>query len=489
MTICIYSGRFQPFAPHHYKTYLKLKTLFNKVYIATTNVTNETDSPFNFETKRKIILKYGIPYSDVVCVKSPYKAHEITGNYDLEKTVVVFAVGEKDKSRINFKKQDGSNSYLKPYFHGLPHEYANTSGYVYFCNTLKNGPKILNSTEIREKLKFATSETFKALLNWNDEELEYEIKSSLNNCISNQSKRKHINHLYEDETTVEDIIQVIRDICRVTFYEKYDGRNIKFKFDGNRLLVSRNKTQIKSPIGIDALDLSLRNHKSYDLLKEVYVDSLRCVENCMMKKTDWIDAEILHQSGNVIDYGQDLKIALHALVEFDETGMETSRNIDGLTELANTLNAVAKELNESISFIAPKPLSLPDCNFNHIITELQTFPQNTLIMDFDKENFTLLKTIILKFENEVIKKLFPANILDYNKLKRQISDISIQVQRCSDVKKTIKYQESIMTLDLIGGVNSCNSVEGAVFAYMGNMYKCTGSFAPLNQILGLFKFG
>ena len=37
--------------------------------------------------------------------------------------------------------------------------------------------------------------------------------------------------------------------------------------------------------------------------------------------------------------------------------------------------------------------------------------------------------------------------------------------------------------------NITSSVEGVVFIYKGNAYKFSGSFAAVNQILGLFKYG
>ena len=40
-----------------------------------------------------------------------------------------------------------------------------------------------------------------------------------------------------------------------------------------------------------------------------------------------------------------------------------------------------------------------------------------------------------------------------------------------------------------GGFEKLVPNEGLVFFYKGNTYKLTGTFAPLNQILGIFKFG
>jgi hypothetical protein len=41
----------------------------------------------------------------------------------------------------------------------------------------------------------------------------------------------------------------------------------------------------------------------------------------------------------------------------------------------------------------------------------------------------------------------------------------------------------------LGGFDKIVPNEGIVFVYGGNTYKLTGAFAPLNQILGIFKYG
>jgi hypothetical protein len=51
---------------------------------------------------------------------------------------------------------------------------------------------------------------------------------------------------------------------------------------------------------------------------------------------------------------------------------------------------------------------------------------------------------------------------------------------------TLKHQ--LEKLEAIGGLSSIVPSEGIVFKYKGNTYKFTGSFAPINQILGLVNF-
>jgi hypothetical protein len=51
-----------------------------------------------------------------------------------------------------------------------------------------------------------------------------------------------------------------------------------------------------------------------------------------------------------------------------------------------------------------------------------------------------------------------------------------------------KLVRQLQRIENAGGESSINSVEGIVFKYKGRLMKLTGSFAPLNQILGTIKF-
>lgn len=99
--ICIYPGRFQPFGPHHFKSYKWLCQVFGieNVFIATSANVNE-NSPLTFNEKVKCMQMYNINPNLVVQVKEPYKATEITSRFNPNETAVIFGLGEKDNERI-----------------------------------------------------------------------------------------------------------------------------------------------------------------------------------------------------------------------------------------------------------------------------------------------------------------------------------------------------------------------------------------------------
>lgn len=71
-----------------------------------------------------------------------------------------------------------------------------------------------------------------------------------------------------------------------------------------------------------------------------------------------------------------------------------------------------------------------------------------------------------------------------SQLKSDVKEIQSQIKsKTCDDDVIAKFQKNIQRLDMLN--NELNAAEGIVFTYKGRLMKCTGSFAPLNQILGL----
>ena len=154
--VAIYPGRFQPMGRHHAEAFRWLQSQFGEenVYIATSNKVAPPKSPLNFEEKKQAMLAQGIPESQIVQVKNPYRAEEILGSYDPETTAVAFMVGQKDmkedpRFRVGEKKRGGPTYFqefesniknLRPFSeHGYlvvaPHISLDIAGYGEMCGT------------------------------------------------------------------------------------------------------------------------------------------------------------------------------------------------------------------------------------------------------------------------------------------------------------------------------------------------------------------
>tara|TARA_R110000824_G_scaffold169669_2_gene346812 strand:+ start:2152 stop:4146 length:1995 start_codon:yes stop_codon:yes gene_type:complete len=102
-----------------------------------------------------------------------------------------------------------------------------------------------------------------------------------------------------------------------------------------------------------------------------------------------------------------------------------------------------------------------------------------------------LEDIIHDFTVEMLRGLQSVFILD-NKLElhrqRKEVETAIKAIESSGSEEAMEILRTQMDkLKNLEGVSS--AAEGFVFDYDGNTYKFTGGFAPMNQILGLFKYG
>lgn len=122
--LVIYPGRFQPWHKGHHAVYEYLTGKFgrNNVFIATSNKVEAPKSPFSFAEKAYFMQLTGVPADRIVQAANPYQIQSIldTSNIqvDPQRTVVIFAVSEKDMAedpRFSFKsKKDGSAPYFQP---------------------------------------------------------------------------------------------------------------------------------------------------------------------------------------------------------------------------------------------------------------------------------------------------------------------------------------------------------------------------------------
>jgi nicotinamide-nucleotide adenylyltransferase len=71
-------------------------------------------------------------------------------------------------------------------------------------------------------------------------------------------------------------------------------------------------------------------------------------------------------------------------------------------------------------------------------------------------------------------------------MKQRLDQTIKDVQSGGDEKKIRKLQLELERMAAVGGTDKIVPNEGIVFVYKGNTLKLTGSFASLNQILGLF---
>jgi hypothetical protein len=102
-----------------------------------------------------------------------------------------------------------------------------------------------------------------------------------------------------------------------------------------------------------------------------------------------------------------------------------------------------------------------------------------------------LEDIVHDFSVEMLRNLESTFILDNpGELERQKDEVrkAIEAIESSGNEEAIRILQHQMR-KLKNTENMTTPAEGFVFDYDGHTYKFTGNFAPVNQILGLFKYG
>ena len=106
----------------------------------------------------------------------------------------------------------------------------------------------------------------------------------------------------------------------------------------------------------------------------------------------------------------------------------------------------------------------------------------TNVMKFE-EIFLGLGAEVLEFTSSALTVNPDAAVRD---IKKRIDTTIKDVKKSGDPKKIEKLKLELMRLQSIGGSKKIVPNEGIVFVYNGSTFKLTGTFASVNQILGIF---
>tara|TARA_R100000008_G_scaffold85823_1_gene76786 strand:+ start:515 stop:2905 length:2391 start_codon:yes stop_codon:yes gene_type:complete len=151
--------------------------------------------------------------------------------------------------------------------------------------------------------------------------------------------------------------------------------------------------------------------------------------------------------------------------------------------------------------IKDKILNLPGAKNLRLIYQGMRDEEKTSIRDIIKDGSKILSKIIFPIEDaihdfsvEMLKGMESAYILDnkaeLQRLRKEVQNAIEQISRyggpgAEEAHEVLKKQ--LKKLKSHDNINT--TVEGFVFQLGDQMYKFTGNFAPINQLLGLFKYG
>jgi len=134
------------------------------------------------------------------------------------------------------------------------------------------------------------------------------------------------------------------------------------------------------------------------------------------------------------------------------------------------------------------------------LTNVKDPATREVIKDFEKHHVISTRDkarkpferIFLKAGSDTLKRttnlLAANNPLAGNAVKKKVAEVLRQLRKTDKPKQVEFLDRQIRRLGAIGFDNIVPS-EGVVFNYNGRPYKFTGAFAPINMLVGTFKFG
>ena len=273
--IGVYGGRFQPFGPHHLKTYQWLESRVDEAYITTSDIKKPPRHPMNFNEKVRHMAKMGVPKNRIIKEATPYVAKNTLSKSDPNTTAVVYIFGKKDAGRLQGgTKKSGGKTYYQDYKknrnnlqgheeHGYflvaPHTSMSIGGNEISGTTMRN---ILGSPKIKDEDR---PKIFKKLFGYFDKGLYNMMTNKFKKLFEvkqHNDKRElllmggaygHMSHPFDDnDLTFGDLKNIITlglggKLDRedgVT--EKLDGQNLMVCWIDGELKAARNKGHLKN---------------------------------------------------------------------------------------------------------------------------------------------------------------------------------------------------------------------------------------------------
>lgn len=110
-----------------------------------------------------------------------------------------------------------------------------------------------------------------------------------------------------------------------------------------------------------------------------------------------------------------------------------------------------------------------------------------------KENIRPFEDLFLELGSVILKNasnFVAANpTAEMQRLHNQIRTEADKIKKGGDVKQIEKVMAELERLNRIGGIESIIPTEGIVFRYKGKVMKLTGTFAAINSLLGIIRYG
>ena len=265
---------------------------------------------------------------------------------------------------------------------------------------------------------------------------------------------------------------------------KYDDKTLKIHNVGHFMFDK--DTGEKSPIPegtLETLDASLERMQqklgghSFKLAREAIIQLQKiedgeALETASRRLNKEITGEGLSDSSTVLDYmfsrlmnGLDTDLPKNVKEEIVKYLLELPGNL-GLRALKKDLRP--EDLQDLVGIVSQKKMLLKDA----------IEPIEMIIHDFTVEILKGLESVFIANNKDEVARLK----LELSRAVREITAVGAENPEAMAVLQ--KHLNKIKDFS-----NITTPVEAVVFDYNGHTYKFAGNYAPLNQILGMFRYG
>jgi mannose/fructose-specific phosphotransferase system component IIA len=173
---------------------------------------------------------------------------------------------------------------------------------------------------------------------------------------------------------------------------------------------------------------------------------------------------------------------------------------------ADVIKTKADQLNYSIPDLVLNTLvnrwafENKSTRINNLVKDIDNTEFANWVTEFDKKDFKQyqkqniqpFETIFLKLGATVLKNASEFLALNPNNtvqdIRKELANTIRILKQTDDASQLSALERQLGRIQQLGGFGTIVPLEGIVFVYKGNTYKLTGSFAPINQILGMVRY-
>ena len=204
-----------------------------------------------------------------------------------------------------------------------------------------------------------------------------------------------------------------------------------------------------------------------------------------------------------------LKLEDESIIQDTLARLEAAINEEGISDnqtvgdyvvarLSDMIDEAVNLESEAKKLVIKKILGVKGININKILKMIPDPQDKATVRELIKRSADLkrkaiepIEDIIHDFAVEMLSIFQSAYVVDNSaeamRLRDEVKNAIEQIQKSGSKEANEVLVQQLKKLEKLD--KTLTAAEGFVFIYDGKTYKLTGNFAPINQILGLFKYG